>query len=107
MKNENVISLKEALQVFLLRDNNGLFKPFNMQYRTFNSTSKKGGKLVDYNNVKYLPNAKTDQQPDQGKTVRPPNHFVNRTRNIELPNGDIKSIKIDFIISINNKKVIY
>jgi hypothetical protein len=41
------------------------------------------------------------------KSSRNPNHFDNRTRNIELPSGEIKKIRIDFIIEINGNKVIY
>lgn len=102
MKNENVITLKEALAVFSLKDENGFFLPFDLEYRTFNEQTKKGGKYKKYTAVKYLPNAKNEDSSSKN-----PNHFFNRTRNIELPNGDIKSIKIDFIISVNNKKVIY
>lgn len=107
MKNNDVITLKDALKIFSVKDNNGLYKPFDLTYRTFNATNKKGGKLINYDNVRYLPSAKTDVVVNEDKTVRPPNHFLNRTRNIELQSGEIKSIKIDFIISINNKKVIY
>lgn len=107
MKNDNVISLNEALKIFSLKDGKGMYKPFSMSYRTFNETSKKGGKLINYDNVRYLPSANSEVVVNEDKTVRPPNHFLNRTRNIELQSGEIKSIKIDFIISINNKKVIY
>ena len=102
MKNDSVINLKEALAVFSLRDEKGMVKHFNLTYRTFNSATKKGGKLISYNGVKYLPSAKKETL-----TVKETNHFQNRTRNIELPTGDLKKVKIDFIISVNDKKVIY
>lgn len=42
------------------------------------------------------------------KVRRNPNHFENKTRNIKvLPQGDIKTINIRFIIEFNGKKVIY
>lgn len=106
---QRVVSLSEALKLFSEKDSSGMFKPFNLEYRTFNETNKKGGKLVHYKKVKYLPSAKDEASNNKAseKTSRPPNHFKNRTRNIELPNGTIKSIRIDFIISINGLKVIY
>ena len=63
MKNDSVINLKEALAVFSLRDEKGMFKHFNLTYRTFNSATKKGGKLISYNGVKYLPSAKKETPP--------------------------------------------
>lgn len=107
MNNNSIINLKEALSVFSLKDEQGFFKPFNLEYRTHNSTTKKGGNLKEYLNVRYLPSAKKNKEAVFIALERPPNHFVNRTRNIELSTGEIKSIKIDFIISVNGKKVIY
>ena len=98
------ITLPEALKIFNLRDAKGMFVPFDIEYRTLNEQTKQGGKLKSYYGVKYLPEAKATQEEKTGKT---PNHYKNRTRNIELPNGEIKKLRIDFIISINNTKVIY
>lgn len=98
------ITLSEALKIFNLRDAKGMFVPFDIEYRTFNEQTKQGGKLKSYYGVKYLPEAKATEEETTGKT---PNHYKNRTRNIELSNGEIKKIRIDFIVSINNTKVIY
>lgn len=98
------ITLSEALKIFNLRDAKGMFVPFDIEYRTFNKQTKQGGKLKTYYGVKYLPEAKATEEETTGKT---PNHYKNRTRNIELSNGEIKKIRIDFIVSINNTKVIY
>lgn len=100
MVSEKIISLRDALKVFSLRDANKMFKPFDLVYRTFNQTTKKGGKHIVYKGVRYLPSAKND-------SLKNPNHFKNRTRNIELANGSIKTIIIDFIIKVNDKTVIY
>jgi len=99
MKINNPISLTDALKIFSEKDQKGMYAPFDLNYRTFNGTTKKGGKLKKYRGVKYLP-------PANGVSKKDPHHFRNRTRNIELPNGDIKKINIDFIISVNNKTVI-
>lgn len=119
------ITLKEALDIFNRRDSKGMFVPFDISFRTFSKTTKKGGQLKVYEGVKWLPSAKPDTDettkviysPSYKEVVaallapvkanKDPNHFENRTRNIELPNGDIRKINIDYIILVNNFKVIY
>lgn len=113
--NSRVIFLKEALKIISLRDKEGKPFPFDLRYRTFNSQTKQGGKIKEYHGLKHLPDANHNQEislnPDavfaREKPSRNPSHFDNRTRNIELPNGKIKKIRIDFIIEINGQKVIY
>ena len=98
-----------------LKDKNGKPFPFDLSFRTFNSQTKQGGKLKVYQSVKHLPESNPNASQNKSvesilsddKISRNPAHFKNRTRNIELSNGEIKSLRIDFIISINNKKVIY
>lgn len=104
------IKLSDCLKLMAQKDNKGMFVPFDLEYRTFNEQTKKGGKLKKYLSVKYLPEAKqtTEQNiVEAEKQVKSPNHFQNRTRNIELANSSIKTIRIDFIVSINNTNVIY
>lgn len=101
------ITLSEALKIFNLRDASGMFIPFDLEYRTFNKQTFKGGSMKAYHGVKYLPQANEDEENPPSLYAKSPNHYKNRTRNIELSNGEIKKIRIDFIISINNTKVIY
>lgn len=113
--NNRVIFLKEALKIISARDCNNKPLPFSLCYRTFNSQTKKGGKLVRLAGVKNLPDKNENSNPSLSfdavfsldKSSKNPNHFINRTRNIELPSGDIKTIRIDFITEINGSKVIY
>lgn len=109
MNSTDTIFLKDALKIFSLKDDKGMYKPFDLVYRTFNRTSKKGGKLKNYQGVKYLPSANPEKKSIHrlNTFTKNPNHFKNRTRNIELPDGSIVTVRIDFIISINNQKVIY
>ena len=110
-----VIFLKEALNIISLRDRENKPFPFDIAFRTYNSQTKQGGKMVRYTGVKYLPEANKNSLPSLApeavfapeKLSRNPNHFDNRTRNIELSTGEIKKIRIDFIDSINGNKVIY
>ena len=113
---ENIeIYLKDALKIMQLKDKSGKQFPFDFTYRTFNSQTKQGGKLKMFQNVKYLPEANPNALQSKSeaaifsedKSERNPSHFKNRTRNIELETGEVQKIRIDFIISINNKKVIY
>lgn len=109
------ISLKEALEIFNRRDSSGAFAPFNISFRTFSRQTKRGGQLKVYEGVRYLPPANPDEDKlitifnvlDPVKTKRDPKHFENRTRNIELPTGEIKKINIDYIIMVNDNLVIY
>lgn len=99
---QNVISISEALKIMSLKDEKGMYKPFDISFRTFNEQTKQGGKLKTYKGAKYLPEAL-----DTKKQIRSTNHFENRTRNIEVAPDELKKVRIDFIISINNLKVIY
>lgn len=111
----NIISLKEALAVMAKKDENNRLIPFDVTYRTFNATSKKGGKLKFYPAAKLCleanPNKITKDTAenimDKVAPIKNPAHFDNRTRNIELQTGEIVKLRIDFVISINNQKIIY
>lgn len=110
--NKQRIFLKEALSLMNLRDKENKPFPFDIAYRTFNQQTKKGGKLMKLKGVKLLPEADKRNQDFSlhkifdNRLSKNPNHFQNRTRNIELPNGSIKTVRIDFITEINGKSVL-
>lgn len=109
------ISLKAGLEIMNKKDDRGILIPFDMTYRTFNATSKKGGKLKSYIGAKLLleknPNGIHKDTIENIlipiKKSKNANHFDNRTRNIELDDRSVITIRIDFIISINNQEIIY
>jgi len=109
------ISLKEGLEILNQKESKGTLIPFDLTYRTFNATSKKGGKLKTYSGARLLleknPNAIHRDTIENIlvpiKKTKNANHFDNRTRNIQLPDYSVVTIRIDFIISINNKEIIY
>lgn len=115
MKNKKLdyIHLNDALNLMKERLVNGQFKPFNISFRTFNSQNSTGGKLRVIQGARLLPDKSKKKRItmynvlEVDKTQRPPDHYTNRTRNIELPDGQVRKIRIDFIIEMNNKKVIY
>lgn len=107
----DTITLAEGMEIMNARDSMKMLVPFNISYRTFSKDKHQGGTLKVYEGVTYLPaaNKKSDSSerfPDR-KYTRNPNHHDNHTRNIELANGQIKTVYIDFIISINGKDIIY
>ena len=106
------IFLKDALKTMSLRDKEGKPFPFDIAYRTFNKQTKKGGKMMRLKGVKLLPEANRTQEKITEESIfdnrdsKNPNHFQNRTRNIELSNNSIKTVRIDFITEINGKQVL-
>lgn len=115
MENRTSIFLKQALEIMNTRQPNGDFAPFDCAIRTYNSQTGKGGKYIIYENVRLVPEANHDKKKketaqtvlNEVKKSKRPNHFKNRSRNIELPDGSVKTIKIDFLISINSHPIIY
>lgn len=113
---KQTISLKEALQIIEKKDVEGFPIPFNIEFRTLQRQSKTGGSLKTINGATILcavPKQKVSnkhlierlQQPERFK--KSPNHYQNRTRNIQKPNGEIAKVRIRLIVSINNQKVVY
>lgn len=110
------ISLKQALQIIEAKDEKGNPIPFDISFRTLQRNSKTGGALRTIRSAKLLVSVakqcptnhqliKQLQQPNRIK--KSPNHYANRTRNIQKPNGDIAKVRIRLIVSINNQKVVY
>ncbi|NKI28262.1 hypothetical protein HCG49_17040 [Arenibacter sp. 6A1] len=112
---KETISLKEAIEIIDRKDKAGNAFPFDITFRSLQRNSKTGGKLYTYDQVKKRrPKPVKNRESYMLKAVQSidsvsknPNHFSNRTRNLELQNGDIKKIHIRLIISINGKKITY
>ena len=107
---ENLIFLNEVLnQMRALKDEKQT--PFSLEWRTFNSKNKMGGKLKLVSNAilcMALPKKEKSKNPKSINRIKKnPNHWVNRTRNIETPGGDIVKVHIDLITKFNGKRVIF
>jgi hypothetical protein len=110
----STVSFSECLEIINLKDKKGNSFPFDADVYTYNKNSKKGGVLKHYKSVKLLAWEKqertlqglTKSASTEVRATKNPNHFQNRTRNIELPNGEIKKIHLRLIDSINGKKVL-
>jgi len=83
--------------------------PFTLEMRTFNKYNKSGGKTIIYEDCELLrpPKKKGVKRLADPTPFKNPNHFENRTRNIKLPTGEIKTIHIIFIIRFNGILVGY
>jgi hypothetical protein len=109
------IFLRQVLEVIKKTDANGEAIPFDIEFRTFNRNNKMGGVLKKYEGAKLLIGKKLKGKPfidveyfyRQQRVRKNPNHWDNKTRNIELPGGQIKKINILFITKFNNLEVIY
>lgn len=110
------IFLRDVLERMRTLDENGRAVQFSISFRTLNRQSKTGGRLITYPEAKLVikeENKKADSNhalryfKKQVKVRRRPNHWDNKTRNIKLPNGEIKKVLINHIITFNGLKVVY
>jgi len=107
--------LRQVLEEIKKTDAKGDAIPFDIEFRTYNRNNKMGGVLKRYEKAKLLIGKKLKGKPfidteyfyREVRVRKNPNHFDNRTRNIELPGGQIKKINILFITKFNNHEVIY
>lgn len=111
----NGISFAEAMAIIDKKDKLGNPYPFDISFRTLQRNSKTGGRLITYNQVikstskKFIENKNSLLAAVQSGAIvkRNPNHYRNRTRLLELQNGDKKKIHIRLIVSINGQKMYY
>lgn len=109
----STVNFSECLEIINRKDKNGNPVPFDANIYTLNRNSKKGGLLKKYKNIKLLAWNKqqitlkglTKVAQSEVRIIRNPNHFQNRTRNIEVSDSEIKKIHLRLIDSINGKKV--
>lgn len=97
------------------KDKEGNPFPFVIDVWTCNRFSKAGGDLRRYVGAKLGKSNKA--KPSLASLTvsasslpikkKNPSHFKNRTRNIEVDNGELKKIHIRLIDSINGKKVLF
>lgn len=111
----NSIKVYDVLKIMEKKTPEGEALSFDIVVRTFSRQNLSGGNIKRYNEARLLIGTKKSVRkkslisqvfaPDKEK--KNPNHFANRTRNLELANGDIKKINILYIVELNGKKVVY
>lgn len=115
--NSQYIRLGQALDQMDQVDENGKPVPFQIKFVTANRQSKSGGEIVELKSAVKCDGQRNGQMvvdhrekpaSSSGKpTPKDPNHWVNATRNILLPNGQIRKIHLRLIIEFCHKKVCY
>ena len=109
------IFLRQVLEEIKKIDESGNAVPFDMEVRTYNRHNKVGGVLKRYSRAKLLIGKKMKGKPfidaehffRQHRPRKNPNHWENRTRNIEIKPGEIRKINILLITKFNGSQVIY
>ena len=112
---EKTIFLNEVLKIIESVDENGNAVPFDIEIREFSWQNKTGGKYKVYNDARLARNVRKKRREQSLKSKllndikirKNPNDYENFTRQIELPNGEIKTIHPLYIIKFNNITMVY
>jgi hypothetical protein len=108
-----MILMRDALAHMEKRGSDGKLLPFSCEFIAYSRQRGEGGKIVtipqaslSYDKKQY--SGKTAAIPTE-RTVSSgqPNHFANKTRNILLPNGEIRKMRIRMLITFNGQQVVY
>lgn len=101
-----MIKLIDALNLMDDFDRNGNPVPFQIKFFTMEGEPiiiEQGVKCIGKKNGQVV----FDKPNTTKKAKKNPDHFKNATRNIQLPNGQIRKCKIRLITEFNHKKVVY
>ncbi len=113
--NSTYIQLSAALDLMDQLDDDGKPVKFHVKFVTADRIRRTGGEIIEIPCARKCVgnrNGKTvfdtRQKADENPSIsRQPNHWVNSTRNIILPNGGIRKVHIRLIIEFNNQKVFF
>lgn len=108
-----MILMKDALALMEARDASDKLVTFDCEFCTYSTKRSEGGKIVKLTGARLS----FDKKPFKGKasviksertfSAHQPNHFVNKTRNLRLPNGEIRKLHIRMLLTFNGKQVVY
>lgn len=108
------IRLSDVLSEMDRLDDQGKPIKFNIKFVTANRKERTGGEIIEIKGGRKCVDVKEDKPVfDTRKSVsepklhKNPNHWVNSTRNILLPNGRIRKVHIRLIIEFNDQKVCF
>lgn len=107
--------MRDALAKMEDRGKDGNLMPFSCQYVTYSRQRGEGGKIVNIDKAvlsfdkKPYRGSKSDTLPTERiNTPGQPNHFANKTRNLKLiPSGEIRKMRIRYLITFNGQQVVY
>jgi len=109
------IRLSEALAQMDQVDETGKPRKFQMRFVTANRKEGTGGEIIEIKDGHKIVGKRDGEvvidkrkvYSDVPKLSRDPHHWINSTRNIILPNGQIRKVHIRLIIEFNNQKVCF
>ena len=109
------IRLCEVLAQMYQIDDTGHPMKFQMRFVTANRNLGTGGEIIEIDNGHKVVGKRGGEvivdkrkvYSDVPKLSRDPHHWINSTRNIILPNGQIRKVHIRLIIEFNHQKVCF
>ena len=107
------IQLSAALNVMDQFDDKGKPLSFQVKFVTADRIKRTGGEIIEIKSGQKCVGYRRDkvvfdfrEHPTHDTpTARDPRHWVNSTRNVLLPNGQIRKLHIRLIIEFNHQKV--
>lgn len=114
--NSNYIRLWDVLEQMDSLDNEGKPVRFQLKYVTADRDKGTGGDIIELKDARKCVGKTREGEPKfvkqkaiplNEKVTRNPNHWLHSTRNMLLPNGQIRKAHIRLIIEFNHKKVCY
>ena len=114
--NDTYIRLWDVLDEMDRIDAEGKPLKFQMKFITANRDLGSGGDIIEIKDGCKCVGKKKDVDPifqkdklvlAEKKETRNPLHWIHSTRNILLPNGQIRKVHIRLIIEFNHRKVCY
>jgi len=109
------VQLKDVLQIMNELDVSGQPVSFHLKFVTLDRQRKTGGEIIEVHQArkfigiragKMIFDTRDHYNSDKSES-RNPNHWSNATRNIILPNKQLRKIHIRLIIEFNHKKVYF
>ncbi|MDP1624104.1 MAG: hypothetical protein Q8M08_17410 [Bacteroidales bacterium] len=113
--NSTYIQLSAALDLMDQLDGEGKPVNFHVKFVTADRIRRSGGEIIEIQSGRKCVGKRSGKtvfdsrkKADENPSIsRQPNHWVNSTRNILLPNGGIRKVHIRLIIEFNNQKVFF
>ncbi len=109
-----IIQLSTALDMMDELDENGVPMSFQLKFVTADRQRKTGGEIIEVPSARKCVGSRNDEvvfdtreKKTTVKEKRDPHHWANATRNILLPNKQIRTIHIRLIIEFNHQKVVF
>ena len=111
----NFIQLSSALDEMDRLDHDGKPVRFHVKFVTADRIRRTGGEIIEIQSGRKCVGNRNGmtvfdsrhKADEHSRNSRQPNHWVNSTRNIILPNGGIRKVHIRLIIEFNNQKVFF